>query len=200
MAARTSLKTSLLYVTFTTMRFIGVELARRNCSRWLSQRPRHLPDTQPPMKMPDKFSPEHRSDIMSRIGQKDTKPELLVRSYLHRRGFRFRVSKRGIPGTPDLWLKKYNAAIFVHGCFWHRHKGCKRASIPTQNREKWLAKFAKNVERDASVNEELFYLGIRVLVIWDCALRTADSRSTNLSRAVSWIKSSERYLEIPYCR
>ena len=147
--------------------------------------------------MSDQLSSEDRSELMSRIGQKNTRPELIVRSFLHRQGFRFRVNRRGLPGTPDLWLRKYNAAIFIHGCFWHRHRGCKRSTVPVGNRDAWLSKFKKNVARDRSIQLELEERGIRVLIIWECAIRTASARDKHLSVAFDWIKSSKKYLEIP---
>src|SRR4051812_25200282 len=109
---------------------------------------------------------------MSRIRGKDTKPELLVRSELHRRGYRFRLHCRTLPGCPDLVLHKHRLAVFVHGCFWHRHQNCKFAYSPKSRRTFWAAKFCRNVERDAEVFRDLRRLGWRVAVIWECETRS----------------------------
>jgi len=110
-----------------------------------------------------------RSRMMSGIRGKDTKPELVVRSYLHRSGLRFRL--RGtLPGKPDLVLPKYRTAVFVHGCFWHRHPDCRFTTTPASNAKFWRKKFAENVSRDADVQRQLRQLGWRVLVIWACEL------------------------------
>ena len=137
---------------------------------------------------------------MRGIKQKNTLPEKVVRSYLHVAGFRFRLHKKGIPGTPDLWLNKYNAAIFVNGCYWLRHQGCKYASTPAENTGAWEKKFALNVARDELNLADLARQGIRVLVIWDCALKTIESRSHALPKIVNWLKSKSRYREIPSSR
>lgn len=115
----------------------------------------------------DHLTKEKRSWNMSRIHSKDTKPEVAVRSFLHQNGFRFRINKN-ITGKPDIYLKKYNAIVFVHGCFWHRHKNCKRATMPKSNIEYWDLKFTKNKKRDEYVEKELQIQGYRVFVIWEC--------------------------------
>lgn len=107
---------------------------------------------------------------MSRIRGKDTVPELALRRELHRRGFRYRLHGAGLPGKPDLVLRKHKVVVFVHGCFWHRHKGCKIASIPKSNTEFWLQKFEKNVDRDRRVCRLLVAEGWRVFVVWECEL------------------------------
>lgn len=96
----------------------------------------------------DVFSKKKRSEVMSRIRSRDTKPELIVRSWLHRQGFRFRLHDKSLPGTPDIVLKKYKTVIFVHGCFWHQHKDCKYAAMPKTRRDFWRIKLAANVSRD----------------------------------------------------
>ncbi len=108
---------------------------------------------------------------MSRVRQRDTAAELAVRSALHRMGYRFRLQRRDLPGTPDVVLPRHRVAIFVHGCFWHRHAGCPRASTPKTNVDFWLAKFAANVERDARQQAEISALGWRVVVVWECEAR-----------------------------
>ncbi|WP_287597528.1 very short patch repair endonuclease [Thermomonas sp.] len=110
-----------------------------------------------------------RSRMMSGIRGKDTKPELAVRSALHRAGLRFRLHAK-LPGKPDLVLPKYRTVVFVHGCFWHRHEVCRYATTPASNAEFWRDKFAANVSRDAKVVEQLESQGWRVLVIWSCQL------------------------------
>lgn len=116
----------------------------------------------------DSLSREHRSWNMSRIRGKDTQPELQVRSALHRLGYRFRLNRHDLPGKPDIVLPRYQTVIFVHGCFWHRHPGCRFAYTPKSRVEFWQAKFQRNVERHREVEEELTALGWRVLVIWEC--------------------------------
>jgi DNA mismatch endonuclease, patch repair protein len=105
---------------------------------------------------------------MSRIRGRDTAPEKAVRSALHTHGFRFSLIRKDLPGKPDIVLPKYRAVVFVHGCFWHRHKGCKNATTPTANAKFWADKFTGNVERDAHKSGELRRLGWRVFVVWEC--------------------------------
>lgn len=109
-----------------------------------------------------------RSKIMSRIRSRDTVPELIVRSVVHRLGFRFRLHRKGLPGTPDLVFPSRRAAVFVHGCFWHCHAGCKRSFHPKTNKEFWTPKLDRNVERDRDNQQRLGNLGWRLLVVWEC--------------------------------
>lgn len=118
----------------------------------------------------DVFSPEKRSQVMSRIRSKDTKPEKIIRSILHKLGFRFRINRKDLPGKPDIVLPKYKTVIFVHGCFWHQHEGCKIASKPKSNIKFWQDKFSRNIERDKKNQEDLYKMGYRVLVIWECEI------------------------------
>ena len=120
--------------------------------------------------MADRISPEHRSWNMSRIKGKDTKIEVMVRQYLFHYGFRFRKNDKRYPGKPDVVLPKYKTAIFVHGCFWHRHEGCKLATTPKTRTEFWMEKFAKNVANDKKHYEQLQEMGWNVIVIWECEL------------------------------
>lgn len=120
--------------------------------------------------MVDTLTPAQRSERMSRIRSRDTKPEIVLRSALHRLGFRFRLHGRRLPGKPDIVLPRYRTAIFVHGCFWHRHKGCKVATTPKSNTDFWVIKFDRNVARDARNVEELRRAGWRVLTVWECEL------------------------------
>ena len=107
---------------------------------------------------------------MSKIRSKNTKPEIFVRSLLHRKGYRFRLHGKDLPGKPDIILPKYKAVIFVHGCFWHRHDGCKYSYNPKTRIKFWENKFAENVRRDMFVQRKLVEQGWNVLVIWECEL------------------------------
>lgn len=118
----------------------------------------------------DIVSKEKRSRIMSGIKGKNTKPELLLRSALHKLGFRFRIQRKDLPGKPDIVLTKYKTIIFVHGCFWHQHPGCKFAYMPKSNVEFWTDKFKKNMTRDQTVQSLLKEMGWNVIVIWECQL------------------------------
>lgn len=121
--------------------------------------------------MADVMTPEQRSRAMAQVRSKNTKPEKRVRSLLHRLGRRFRLHRRDLPGTPDIVLPKHRAAIFVHGCFWHAHPGCPRATTPSTRVEFWTDKLARNAARDARNQRELAAAGWRVLVVWECETR-----------------------------
>jgi len=125
--------------------------------------------------MTDRITKEHRSWNMSQIHAKDTHPEIVLRSLLHRKGFRFRLHVKSLPGTPDIVLPKYNTVIFVHGCFWHRHAGCKYAYTPKSRISFWEAKFKENVQRQNKVVKELDNLGWTVLTVWECELEDISS-------------------------
>jgi DNA mismatch endonuclease, patch repair protein len=116
----------------------------------------------------DRITAEHRSWNMSRIRGRDTAPERQVRSLLHRLGFRFSLRRRDLPGCPDIVLPRYGAAIFVHGCFWHRHRNCRNSTLPKTRPEFWLTKLNGNVERDARNVRTLKQLGWKVLTVWEC--------------------------------
>jgi len=118
--------------------------------------------------MVDHLTKEKRSWNMSRIRSKDTKPEMIVRSLLHRMGFRFRLHRKDLPGKPDIVLPKYKIVIFVHGCFWHGHKACKRGNTPKTNRKYWFPKINKNKERDKKHRRKLKKQGWNTVVIWEC--------------------------------
>ncbi|MFC2076820.1 very short patch repair endonuclease [candidate division KSB1 bacterium] len=120
--------------------------------------------------MTDRISREHRSWNMSRIKSGNTNPERQVRSMLHRMGYRFRLHDHKLPGKPDIVLPKYKTVIFVHGCFWHRHQGCKYAYTPKTRVGFWQRKFRDNLNRDRRVANELKNLGWRVLIVWECEL------------------------------
>ena len=116
-------------------------------------------------------SPERRSQNMAKIRSRNTKPEVYLRKLLFKKGYRYSLNKKGLPGTPDLYFRKYNTVIFVHGCFWHRHQKCKYAYMPKSNIEFWQEKFNNNIERDKRQLEELEKLHIRVLIVWECTIR-----------------------------
>ena len=118
--------------------------------------------------MADTFTKEARSALMAKVRGRDTKPELIVRRTLHALGYRFRLQARELPGRPDIVMRPRRKAIFVHGCFWHRHEGCRFTTTPKTRSEFWNAKFEANVARDNSAVEALVADGWRVLVIWEC--------------------------------
>lgn len=138
----------------------------------------------------DVHSKETRSYNMSRIKGKNTKPEELVRKYLFSQGFRYRKNDKRLPGTPDIVLPKYKTVIFVNGCFWHGHEGCKYFVWPQNNADFWKAKINANIQRDQRKKEELERLGWQVLVIWECGLKKAEFEDT-----MKWVVKSIISLE-----
>ena len=121
--------------------------------------------------MADVHSKATRSYNMSRIRSKDTKPELLVRKFLHKNGFRYRLHVKDLPGKPDIVLPKYKTVIFVHGCFWHGHEGCKYYVVPKTRREWWLEKIGNNAIKDIKAEEYLIHKGWKILKVWECELK-----------------------------
>ncbi len=138
-----------------------------------------------PVLMVDVFSEEKRSWVMSRVKGRDTKPELLVRSMVHRMGYRFRLHRRDLPGCPDIVLPRHKKVIFVHGCFWHSHRNCARAARPASNREFWDDKLDATVERDKRRVRELRRMGWQVLVVWQCELKDSGKLKRKLDRFLS---------------
>lgn len=132
--------------------------------------------------MADVMTPEQRSRCMAAIKGKDTKPEMIVRKYLFSRGLRFRVQVRKLPGNPDIVLPKYKVVIFVNGCFWHGHEGCKYFRLPKSNVEFWEKKIERNVARDVRNEAELKALGWRVVRVWECEIKTVAEREEYLCR------------------
>lgn len=118
----------------------------------------------------DSLSEERRSWNMSRIRGKNTSPEVAVRSLLHHLGYRFRIHVSDLPGTPDIVLPRYRTIVFVHGCFWHRHAGCRKAYTPKSRSEFWTKKFQDNIARDRHVSRALRKLGWHILTVWECEL------------------------------
>jgi DNA mismatch endonuclease (patch repair protein) len=133
----------------------------------------------------DTFSPEKRSDIMRNVRSVNTTPELKIRSLLHGLGFRFRLHRSDLPGIPDIVLPKHRTVLFVHGCFWHRHPGCPRASTPAVKPDYWLPKFARTTERDRQNQEELQRRGWNVIVVWECELKNALTLKYRLESEIS---------------
>lgn len=139
-----------------------------------------------------------RSKTMAAVKSKDTATELLVRRYLHALGFRYRVNASDKPGSPDILLPKYRCAIFIHGCFWHRH-GCKRSTFPKTNQAYWKKKFLRTIERDSVTVEKLREDGWRVLLVWECALKNHRSELDPFigDEISSWIRGDKAMSEIP---
>ena len=122
--------------------------------------------------------------MMSRVRAKNTTPEMLVRRTAHALGLRFRLHRKDLPGKPDLVLSKYNLAIFVHGCFWHRHSGCPKASVPKSREQYWKDKFEANVARDERVVAGLSAMGWRVVILWECEIKQSENISEMVRKAV----------------
>lgn len=131
--------------------------------------------------MADIFTKQERSRIMSKITGKETKPEILVRKYLFALGFRFKKNAIDLPGRPDIVLPKFKTVIFVHGCFWHGHKNCPKAALPSTNTKFWKDKIFKTIERDKLKANELEEAGWQVLTIWQCELKNKTKREESLS-------------------
>ena len=150
--------------------------------------------------MTDIKSPQERSQNMSRIHSKDTEPEEYFRKTLFHRGYRYRKNSNRIYGHPDAWIGKYDTALFVNGCFWHRHNGCKYAYTPKSRVKFWTDKFARNVERDNLVKHELLSKGIKVLVIWECTIRrmmkSKGYEDAILSKVEEFLYFGDKYKEL----
>jgi DNA mismatch endonuclease (patch repair protein) len=131
--------------------------------------------------MVDRLSPERRSALMAKVGSKNTRPERRVRKCAHALGYRFRLHRKDLPGSPDIVFPRLRKAVFVHGCFWHRHAGCAKSSMPKTRVEFWTAKFSANVTRDASNTMALEKLGWSVLTIWECETRSAENLAASLA-------------------
>lgn len=141
--------------------------------------------------MTDVLTSEQRSRCMAAVKGKDTKPEMIVRKYLFSRGLRFRVQVRKLPGKPDIVLPKYKTAIFVNGCFWHGHEGCKYFRLPKSNVEFWKEKIERNIERDRESMQALFDLGWKVVRVWECELRNKANREETLNKIYTSITSPD---------
>lgn len=132
----------------------------------------------------DVFSKEKRSSIMASVSSENTAPEKIVRSLLHRMGFRFRIHRRDLPGSPDVVLPRYRIAIFVHGCFWHQHQGCSASKRPTSNSAYWIKKLDGNIQRDLKNMQLLHQLGWLPVVVWECELLNMGKLEARLSTLI----------------
>jgi DNA mismatch endonuclease, patch repair protein len=139
--------------------------------------------------MTDVFSKVKRSQIMATISSKETKQEVAVRSYLFSEGFRFRKNVATLPGTPDIVLPKLKTIIFIHGCFWHGHRNCRNASLPTSNIEFWENKIQKNIARDKRVKLSLKKLGWKIIIIWECKLKNKISFDKSMKGLLKQLES-----------
>lgn len=150
--------------------------------------------------MADIVSPEQRSKNMAAIRSKDTKPEIYLRKLLFAEGYRYRIAEKSVPGHPDIFLRKYNTAIFVHGCFWHRHQGCKYAYTPKSRIEFWQKKFDDNVRRDLVVEKELQEHSIKCLIVWECTIKQMmkcpEIEKMTTQRCLDFLNSPELWLEL----
>ena len=146
--------------------------------------------------MPDIYDKKRRSEIMAQIAGKDTKPEKLIRSYLHSQGFRFRINNPNLPGKPDIVLKKYNAVIFIHGCFWHNHKGCKKSKLPETRKQFWRNKIGNTVKRDKRNISELKKIGWRIAIVWECAIKNKEDLPSSYTKLKFWIVGNEKMIQI----
>lgn len=140
--------------------------------------------------MSDIFSFQKRSDIMSKIGGKNTKPEILVRKFLFSKGFRYRINVKTLPGKPDIVLPKYKTVIFVNGCFWHGHN-CKKGKLPSSNIDFWKEKISNNKSRDDKNSDLLIKLGWKVIIIWQCEISKIDDRIKILNKLLEDIKQKQ---------
>ncbi len=145
----------------------------------------------------DTVDKKTRSRIMASVKQKNTGPEIQLRRILHRLGLRYKLNDSKLPGSPDLVFPRFNAVIFVHGCFWHAHKGCKFSTKPSSRRDYWENKFKANIKRDKKKCDELLKSGWRVLVVWECAIK--GKRNRDLEKmgigVMKWLYSNYRYKE-----
>lgn len=133
----------------------------------------------------DHLSPQMRSWNMSRIRSRDTQPEKLVRSILHRMGYRFRLHRRDLPGSPDIVMPKHSTIVLVHGCYWHRHPACRLATTPKTNSDFWEAKFQRTVARDQQQLDQLRRLGWNVIIVWECETKDVPALAARLSIAIA---------------
>ena len=150
--------------------------------------------------MADIKTTEERSRNMSRIRSRDTKPEEYFRKKLFSNGYRYRKNSSKIIGHPDAWLSKYNTALFIHGCYWHRHNGCKYAYIPKSKTDFWIKKFTRNIERDEEVMTKLKEQGVKALIIWECTIKqmmkSLEFEKSVLLKVEQFFCSKELFLEL----
>ena len=139
---------------------------------------------------PDSLTPEQRSALMRKVRSKDTTPEMRVRRALHAKGFRYRLHHSDLPGKPDLVLSRFRTCIFVHGCFWHGHESCRKASVPKTNTDFWVKKITRNRDRDHEVRTLLEDIGWKVVIVWECQTEKAEEFERLLEEIVREICSS----------
>jgi len=152
--------------------------------------------------MTDIYSKKKRSEIMSKISGKETKPEIIIRKYLFAQRFRYRKNDKRFPGKPDVVLPKYKTAIFVHGCFWHGHKNCKYSNLPVTNTVFWKNKISENIKRDKENIKKLKNIGWQVIVLWQCKLRNRKSREqalNNLTIKLNKLLDNKSKKTIDFC-
>lgn len=146
--------------------------------------------------MADRLTPIQRHQVMSRIRSVNTKPELILRHALWHRGFRYRINESRLPGKPDVVMRKYKTVLFIHGCFWHGHEGCPTSHVPKTNTEFWVAKVARNKERDQEVWRKLEAKGWSVIIVWECQLKKANLDETIDRVAAEIIRNGEAFRAI----
>ena len=148
----------------------------------------------------DTLTPEQRSRNMAAIRSKDTKPEVYFRKLLFAKGYRYSLNSKKVPGHPDIYLRKYNTAAFIHGCFWHRHEGCKFAYMPKSRVEFWQRKFESNMKRDHVVRTELRAKEIKCLVVWECSIKKMKKdekvKEEILGKVIDFFETQDTFLEI----
>ena len=150
--------------------------------------------------MADIVSPERRSKNMSAIRSKDTKPEIYLRKLLFAKGYRYRIAEKSVPGHLDMFLRKHNTAIFVHGCFWHRHPECRYAYTPKSRIEFWQKKFNDNIRRDVVVRTELQERNIKCLIVWECTIKQMMKRpeleTRIIQQCIDFMSSNDQMMEL----
>ena len=146
--------------------------------------------------MTDIVDQQTRSRMMAGIKGKDTGPEMALRRAMHARGFRYRLHAKGVPGRPDLVFPKYGSVVFVHGCFWHRHLGCRYTSVQSTRPEFWQTKFDANVARDNAARGALLAAGWRVATVWECAARKPQQVEVAVNLLAAWLRSGAAQIEI----
>lgn len=148
----------------------------------------------------DIVTPEQRSKNMAAIRSKDTKPEVYFRKLLFAKGYRYGLNSKKVPGHPDIYLRKYNTAVFIHGCFWHRHEGCEFTYMPKSRIEFWQNKFEANRKRDFVVRNELREKGIKCLVVWECSVKKMQKdeefQIRLLDKVVAFLTSEDSFMEL----
>ncbi len=147
--------------------------------------------------MADIFNAQKRREIMASVSAKNTAPEMFLRKCLHQRGFRYRLHDKRLPGTPDLVFRRFNAVVFINGCFWHGHD-CPLFRIPSSNREFWQKKFDTNRTRDAQNKQLLMDKNWRMLIVWECSMRGRGKLAVDelVSRVENWLQSENNYMEV----